>query len=76
MAIPIGNHFVKRVFSIMHNIMTDKRNRLSVDLIKAEICTKVNYSMSCTEFYNVVSNNQSLILAAKSNQKYNFRKNN
>jgi hypothetical protein len=73
LAIPIGNDFVERIFSIMHNLWSDERNRLSVKMVKAEICTKVNYSMTCSEFKNVVANNTKFINAAESTDKYSFK---
>ena len=72
LAIPIGNDFVERVFSIMQNLCTDERSSLSVETIKAEICTKVNFSMSCLEFSDYVLKNNELLKAAKSNKKYSF----
>ncbi len=30
MAIPIGSDFVERIFSVMKNLWTDERNRLSI----------------------------------------------
>ncbi len=72
-AIPIGNDFVERIFSIMHNLWSDKSNRLSVKVVKAEICTKVNYSMTCSEFNNFVANNTKFINTAKSTDKHSFK---
>jgi hAT family C-terminal dimerisation region len=70
LVIPIGNDFVERLFSIMKNLWWDERNRLSVEQVKAEICTKVNFSMSCESFYEYVKTNVPLIKAAKSALKY------
>lgn len=70
-AIPISNAYVERVFSIMKN-MSDERNSLDINMIKAEICIKLNYSMSCLAFANYVKTNRKLLAAAKSNKKYNF----
>ncbi len=52
MAIPIGNDFVKRIFSVMKNLWTDERNRLSFAQVKTELCIKFNFSMTCLQFYN------------------------
>ncbi len=71
--IPIENDFVERIFSIMHNLWSDERNPLSVKMVKAEICTKINYSMTCSEFKNFVENNTKFINAAKSTDKYCFK---
>ncbi len=73
LSIPIGNDFVERVFSIMNNIWSNDRNCMKVDLVKAEICICVNYSMSCNEFSEYVIKNNELLRAAKSNQKYTFK---
>jgi hypothetical protein len=70
MAIPIGNDFVERVFSVMKNIWTDERNRLNICMVKAEICSKVNFSMTCNEFKVFASKNPKLLKDAKSNDKY------
>ena len=70
--IPIGNQYVERTFSIMNNIWKDERNRLSVNLVKAELCVKLNYSMSCQEFYYYVKDNQELLNLVKSQKKYEF----
>nr|XP_014352746.1 PREDICTED: zinc finger protein 862-like [Latimeria chalumnae] len=42
LCIPVSNAFVERVFSIMKNIWSDERNRMRVELVKAEICVKTN----------------------------------
>ena len=59
LSIPIGNAHVERIFSLMHNLWSDNRSQMSVNLVKAEICTIVNYSMSCSEFSEYVSKNRS-----------------
>jgi hypothetical protein len=56
----------------MKNLWSDERNSLSVGLVKAEICTKVNFNMKCHEFSEFVAKNKSLLNAAKSNSKYKF----
>jgi hypothetical protein len=57
----------------MHNLWNDERNRLSVKMVKAEICTKINYSMTSSEFNNFVANNTKFINAAKYTDKYSFK---
>jgi hypothetical protein len=63
--IPIANDFIESVFSTMKKVWKDDRSRINVDTIKAEICTKINFSMNCCEFKNFVLNNENLIKAAK-----------
>jgi hypothetical protein len=72
MAIPIGNDFVERVFSLMKKIWTDERNRMNINIIKAEICIKTNFSMDCQEFKEFIKNNERLIKAVKSSHKYQY----
>ena len=61
----------------MHNLWSEERNRLSVKMVKSEICTKVHYSMNLEfhslEFRNFVANNTKFINTAKSNDKYSFK---
>jgi len=73
MAIPISNDFVEKVFSHMTKIWTDERNRMSVGLIKAEICIKNNFSIDCLDFKDFIQSNQKCIKAAKSDKKYSFK---
>jgi hypothetical protein len=72
MAIPIGNDFVERLFSIMRNTWTDERNRLGITMLRAEICTKVNFDMSCDDFNKYVITDKELIKSTKSSNKYSF----
>ena len=53
-------------------MLTDERHRLNVNMIVAKICTKVNFSMTCSEFKSFLRNNSQLIVAFKSNIKYKF----
>ena len=55
------NAFVERLFSIMKKACKDDRNKMSTSIIKAEICTKINYNLSCSEFYEFVMNNKLLL---------------
>jgi hypothetical protein len=74
LAIPVGNEFVERVFSGLKKVWTDERNRMNINLIKAEICVKNNFSLSCHDFIDFIKDNKSCITAAKSQQKYRFSK--
>jgi hypothetical protein len=74
MAIPISNDFVERVFSTMKKIWSNDRNRLNVNMVKAEICTKVNFSINCNDFKTFVINNNQLIRASKISTKYKINK--
>ena len=56
----------------MRKIWTDKRIHLNIYMIVAQICTKVNFSMTISEFKSFVKNNSQLIKASKLNTKYKF----
>ena len=57
----------------MHNLWTDEQNSLNLILIKAELCTKINYSMTCLEFSKSLMTKHELLNSAKSDLKYSFR---
>jgi hypothetical protein len=68
--IPIANDYVERIFSVIKNLWTDERNRMSIDLVKSEICIRFNYDMTCSQFYDYIKDNTKLLNAAKSSKKY------
>ena len=49
--IPSRNACVKRVYSIMGNSWREVNNRLLPETVEAELQIKVNYNLSCEEFY-------------------------
>jgi hypothetical protein len=49
-SIPLSNAAVERLFSILLNLWTDERNRLSMDVVKAEICCSINLKKSFLDF--------------------------
>lgn len=71
----VSNAFVESIFSVMGNIRKDERNRMSVELVKAEICTKFNYKMTCQEFHQFVShpNQTPLLKSVSASSKYTFK---
>jgi len=68
----IGNDFVERIYSVMKNLCTYERNRLSVAQVKAKLCIKFNFSMTCPQFYNHISKDRKLIECAKSEKNMIF----
>ena len=72
-SIYVSNAYVERIFSIMNNICSDKRNRLLTEAIKGEICSKVNFNLGCNQFYDFALKNKKLLNAAKSNLKYVYK---
>jgi hypothetical protein len=72
-SIHIGNDFVERIFSALKLLWTNERNRLVIDMLKAEICTKFNYNLFCSKFQNIILENKKLISAAKTQEKHKFK---
>ncbi|KAI4466368.1 hat family dimerization domaincontaining protein-related [Holotrichia oblita] len=73
LSIPCSNAYVERIFSIMNQLWNDDRNKLSVEMVKAELCIRSNIQLSCSEFYSSLSDKAELIKSAKSNTKYHFK---
>jgi hypothetical protein len=48
--------------------------RLSMDVVKAEICCMINLKKSCLEFAEWIKNQQSILVAASADKKYTFKK--
>lgn len=70
MSIPVSNAAVERIFSVMGNVWTDERNRMSVESVRSELCVFFNIPYTCTEFKEAISKNKKLITAAESSNKY------
>ena len=73
LSIPVTNAKCESVFSIMNALWTNSRNKLNFNLVKAELMMKMNFHMSCNEFYEFISKDKALLKAAKSQEKYKFK---
>lgn len=75
LSIPISNAYVEKVFSVMKNVWTDLRNRMRVELVKAELLTKLNFHMSCEEFALFLNRpeQEPLLRKAMTNEKYMWK---
>ena len=61
LSIPVSNANCERVFSIMNALWTNSRNRLNFNPFKAELMMKMNFHMSCNEFYEFISKDKDLL---------------
>jgi len=73
-SIPCSNAFVESVFSAMKHLYDDKRNRMSMKLVAAELKIRFNSSLSCTEIYNFFLSKPELLKLIHSNEKYCAKK--
>ncbi|XP_006131601.1 uncharacterized protein LOC102463496 [Pelodiscus sinensis] len=69
-SIPVSNAGVERIFSVMGNLWTDERNRLSVESVRSQLCVFFNIPFTCLEAKDEFLKNKKLINAAQSNVKY------
>ena len=68
--IPVSNAFVERIFSLTSGQWTDVRNSLAVDTVKSLTQLKVNFDLSCPEFYKMLISNKNLLKSIIDGQKY------
>lgn len=61
LSIPVSNAACERKFSVMGQTWTKERNKLSKELLKAELQVCHNYQMSCSEFHAFVLKNPKLL---------------
>ena len=71
LSIPVSNA-CERVFSIMNALWNNSRNRLNFGLVKTELMMKINFHMSCNDFYEFIRKNKDCLQAEKSQGKYRF----
>jgi hypothetical protein len=71
MSLPGTSAPVERVFSIMGNIWSAERGRLSVSTVKHLLNVKINSELSCCEFYDVIKTNKPFLKKVMSCEKYN-----
>lgn len=71
-SIPVSNAYCERVFSILNNLYSKERNRMSMDLIKAELIIRLNFDENCLNFKTFLNSDkaQKLLNAVKKNDKY------
>jgi hypothetical protein len=73
MSVPVINGMRRETFSLMTCYWRKERNQCSEDLVKAEIQVKMNYGLSCSDFYSYVLQNKEILRAVRSSAKYSFK---
>lgn len=73
LSIPVSNAAAERVFSVVNELWSKSRNRLSETHVKSEIQVCTNFNYTCKEFYDFIVCNQKALHAARSVKKYNFK---
>ena len=72
LSLPGSNAFPERTFSLMNAKWHDDRNRMSIELVKAELQVFANFTDDCRSFHFFVASDQSLLDAAV-NAKYKWK---
>ena len=65
---PGTNAATERVFSIMNNFWTSDKTQLKVDT--GILISKINFNLSCTDFYKKIKNEKEVLKNIHSSQKY------
>lgn len=55
---PVSNAYAESVFNHMEDVWSDKRNRMSEGLGKAELQVRLNFKLSCLEFKAFIEGHQ------------------
>jgi hypothetical protein len=67
-SVPANNASVERIFSLMAAQWTDERNRLNIDTIESILQCHYNFNMTCSQFYNYVKTNPSMLAAVEQSE--------
>ena len=73
-SLPASNSYVESVFSQVKHLFNDKRNRVSTELISAELKVCLNCSLSWIEIHKYLLCNQDLLEVVKSVKKYDSKR--
>lgn len=72
-SVPVSNVYAERVFSHMEDGGSDKRHRMSVGLVKAELQVRLNFKVSCLEFKALIEGQHGVLKAGKGDAKYTWK---
>ena len=67
-----SNAYCESVFSIVDNVWSDEKSRLSIDTLNVLVCVKCNSDVSCSDIYATFLDNKTLFKQAKTVEKYQF----
>ena len=73
-SLPCSNAYVESVFSQMKHLFNNTRNRMTTELVSAELKIRLNPTLSCTDMHKKILCDSSLLKAIRSNEKYTFKK--
>jgi hypothetical protein len=62
LSVSISNEYVERIFSILGNTWTDRRNRMRVEFVKSELSTKFDFDMTCADFIDFLNKQEQVEL--------------
>lgn len=62
---------VERIFSLMNNIWDEGKSRLEIDILDAFLTVQQNSTMTCSEFYENIKNNDEFLKKTVAKDKYN-----
>ena len=69
-----SNAYCESIFSVVKSLWTDEKNRMNLELLNALVSVKKNTDYKCTDFYQSISTNTTLLKKAKEVEKYHFGK--
>ena len=72
-SLPCSNAYVETVFSQMKHLVNDKRNRMTTELVSAELKIRLNATLQCADMYKYILSNQDILKAIRSDEKYTFK---
>jgi hypothetical protein len=67
-----SNAFCESVFSIVDNVWSDEKSRLSIETLNVLVSVKCNSDINCTDIYATFLGNSNLLKQAKTVEKYQF----
>jgi hypothetical protein len=75
LSLPGTNASVERAFSLINNFWGSEKSAMSKECVKAMLIIQMNCHLSCTEMYDKIKKNKSLLKSLASTEKYDWSKN-